>query len=93
MARDSFHTGRGGRSFQDRELAARVRTLALEKIEEVLRGKDNVFRKAVILRLAGTVLPRLNEHTGEGGGPIPVQIDSVIAKKNNVASSQPENNS
>lgn len=78
-------TGRGGKNFQDRELAARVRTLALEQIEKVLKGKESEFKKAVILRLAGTVLPRLNEHTGEGGKELPtpiLNINNVIPTNN-----------
>jgi len=67
-------TGKGGKSFQDRELAARVRTLTLEKIERILKGKKSRFQEAVILRLAGAILPRLNEVTGEGGGPVEVTL-------------------
>jgi hypothetical protein len=65
----------GGKSLQERALAARVRSLALKEIETVLKGEfpgdeDQEFYKAVLLKLAGTVLPRLNEVTGEGGEPI-----------------------
>ena len=72
-------TGGKGKSFNDRELAARVRTLALNEIEAVLKqqGLDD-FKKAVILRLAGTVLPRLNEHSGPDGGELPIPILSVV---------------
>ena len=62
-----------GKDFNDRTLAAEVRTLTLNKIKEILsekKPKDKEFYKALILRLAGGVLPRLNEHTGEGGEPI-----------------------
>lgn len=79
MANGPNGIGKGGKSFQDRELAAKVRTLSLQKMKDVLEGvgklgKDINFQKAVILKLAGTVLPRLNEHSGEGGGEIPVGI-------------------
>ena len=72
-------TGGKGKSFNDRELAARVRTHALNEIEAVLKqqGLDD-FKKAVILRLAGTVLPRLNEHSGPDGGELPIPILSVV---------------
>lgn len=73
-------TGQGGKSFQDREQAARVRTLALAKIEKILKGKKTRFQEAVILKLAGTVLPRLNEVTGEDGGPIKVDISKPLLK-------------
>lgn len=79
--RISSGTGKGGKSFQDRELAARVRTLALKEIEKVLISKKNTaFKQAVILRLASTVLPRLNEHTGEEGAPIKIDINSSLEK-------------
>lgn len=72
-------TGQGGKSFQDREMAAKVRRLSLERLKEILEGtgkysKDKNFQKAVILKLAGTVLPRLNEHAGPDNGSIPIGI-------------------
>lgn len=67
--------GKGGRNFNDREQSARVRTLTLEKIEKILKGKRTKLQDAVILKLAGTVLPRLNEHTGEGGGALIISFD------------------
>lgn len=73
-------TGKGGKSFQDRELAARVRSLALSQIEEVLLNKeeDKELWKAVILKLSGTVLPRLNEHTGADGEPLVMNFDPAF---------------
>ena len=76
-----LRTGGKGKSFNDRELAAEVRTLALNQIKAALLTKDEkfeAFKQAVILRLAGSVLPRLNELTGENGGPI--QISEVKIK-------------
>ena len=68
-------TGQGGKNFQDRELAARVRTLTLEQIEKVLKGKLTNFKKEVILRLAGTILPRLNVVSGDDdGGPVQITV-------------------
>jgi len=67
------HTGQGGKSFQDRELAAEVRSLTLREIKKALYlPDDDAFKRAVILKLAGTVLPRLNEHSGPEGTPIPL---------------------
>ena len=71
-------TGGKGKLFNDRELAAEVRTLTLNEVKKALQGEDIAFKQAVILRLAGSVLPRLNEITGEGGGPI--QIREVVVK-------------
>ena len=80
-------TGQGGKSFQDRELAAKVRTKALNDIYAVLDGDESVakwgdYKKQIVLKLAGTVLPRLNEHTGADGGPIPIQgVEITVRKK------------
>ena len=57
---------------QDRELAARVRSLALSEIEKVLKRKKGRLYEAVLIKLAGSVLPRLNELSGPEGSPIPL---------------------
>lgn len=54
----------------DKKLAAEVRVLALSEIKEILTTPANfptLFRQQLLLKLAGTVLPRLNEHTGAEG--------------------------
>lgn len=53
-------TGKGGKSFQDRELAARVRTLALIEVEKALLKKKGKLYEAVLLRMAPSLLPKLN---------------------------------
>lgn len=58
----------------DRELAARVRTLTLEECERQLLKKKGKLYEAVLLRLAGGALPRLNELTGQDGQPIAVTL-------------------
>ena len=75
------HIGKGGKSLQDRELAAKVRKLTLERIAELLemppvkmKQDDYELYKAVLIRLSGTVLPRINEHSGPDGGDIPFPI-------------------
>lgn len=82
MARESTGTGKGGKSFQDRELAARVRTLGLTEIETVLKSKGlGDFKKALLLRLAGSLLPRLNVHAGDGDGePVRVTITGMTIR-------------
>jgi hypothetical protein len=64
----------GGKSLNDRKLAAEVRSLALGEIKEILLGDDNEYKRQVILKLAPTILPRLNEHTGEDGDPIKHEV-------------------
>lgn len=74
MAHISSGTGKGGKSFQDRETAARLRALTMKECEKHLKkGKGRLYEQ-VLLKLAGAVLPRLNEHTGEDGDPIIAQI-------------------
>ncbi len=66
-----------GKNMNDRELAARVRTLALEEIEKVLIKGNGQLYEAVLIKLAGSVLPRLNELTGDGGGPIEINGNAI----------------
>ena len=73
-----------GKDYESRELSKKVRDLALEKILLTLQGKgskDKRFQQALLLKLAGTVLPRLNEHTGEGGEPITLKIIQYVGDK------------
>ena len=73
---------KGGKTFNDREQSARVRGLVLDAIEKVYKGTDaNLSQRQweLTLRMATTVLPRLNEHTGEDGGPIQVIVPKVVA--------------
>lgn len=64
--------GKKGKSFNDRVLAGEVRTLTLSEIKKALLGTDEDFKKQVILRLAGSILPRLNELSGPDGAPLPI---------------------
>lgn len=71
-------TGKGGKNFQDRELAARVRSLTLAECEKHLKkGKGKLYEQ-VLLKLASSVLPRLNEHTGADGEPLVVTFDNAL---------------
>lgn len=65
----------------DRKLAAEVRRLALDKIKVILSRpavemseRDKELHDEILKKLAGTVLPRLSEVTGEDGGPINVNV-------------------
>lgn len=66
---------------QDRELAARVRTLTLLECEKALKKKKGRLYEAVLLKLAGTVLPRLNEHSGPDGDTIRVGLSEEDKSK------------
>jgi len=78
---DGNGTGKRGKSFNDRVLAAEVRTLALTEIKSILEDKkykDKAFQKAILLKLTGQILPRLNELTGDDGGPVKASIKVVF---------------
>lgn len=66
----------------DRELAAEVRRLSLNKIKAILERpmvemnqSDKELHDAILLKLASTVLPRINEVTGENGAPLQLSFD------------------
>lgn len=70
----------------DRELGARVRRLTLKQIEKILLGDDDTYKKEIIMKLAPSILPRINEHSGENGEAIKVTIEVAesIATKNEI---------
>lgn len=79
-------TGKGGKSFQDRELASKVRTKTLNDIHEVLTNPAvaetwSDYKKQLVLKLSGSILPRLNEVTGENGGAIQIQGVEIAVRK------------
>lgn len=67
--------GHGAPSVQDRKLSTEVRSLTLKEILKTLKNptKDYDLYKSLLIKLAGTVLPRLAEVSGENGGPIQIQ--------------------
>jgi hypothetical protein len=77
----------GGVIAPDRKLGAEVRRLTLKKIKAILESdKDPDFQKAVILKLASTVLPRINEHDGgldEKGKVVPILVKFIDGSEQN----------
>lgn len=63
-----------GKSFNDMQLAGQVRNLALTHLQKILDPdyEDKDYQKQMLLKLANTLLPRLNEHSGPDGAPIPI---------------------
>lgn len=86
MARKNPGTGQGGKSLNDRKLAADVRTQALKDVKAVLENKPEVdkwtdYKKQMLLKLSTTILPRLNEHTGEDGDAIKIEGVEIAIRK------------
>jgi len=59
--------------------AGKLRKLALDITIATLNGEgeygeDLEFKKQLLLRIASNILPRLNEHSGEGGGSIKINV-------------------
>lgn len=77
-------SGSKGKSFNDRELAGEVRSLTLKEIRKILlsdKEGDADFKKQVILKLSTSILPRLNEITGENGGAIKLEGVEIAIRK------------
>jgi hypothetical protein len=75
-------TGKGGLVFNDRELAAKVRTLTLNECKFWLENRKSKMYKLVLGNLSRSVLPRMNEITGENGGPLVIELPKEIVDKN-----------
>lgn len=65
----------------DRQLAAEVRRMALGKIKSLLEmgaaqmsDREIQLHDKILEKLAGTVLPRLNEITGEDGEAVKITL-------------------
>ena len=81
----------GGKSLNDRKLAAQVRTLALNEILKVIsipkvemHPEEYDLYKSILVKLASNVLPKLSEHTGGDGEKLTISISSEIAQKNGI---------
>ena len=75
-----------GKSFQDRELASKVRSKALNDLLLVLSDDPKVenwsqYRKDLLKSLSHTILPRLQEVTGEDGGAIKIEGVEITVRR------------
>ena len=70
----------GRPTFNDMQLAGQVRNLALNHLKKILDEKyeDKDYQKQMLLKLANTLLPRLNEHTGQDGEPLVVNFSNAF---------------
>ncbi len=78
----------GAKPFNDRKLAAEVRSLTLNKMKHILNRpvvemneRDKQLHDELILKLAGSILPRLTEVTGEDGEKLDFGV-VILPKKN-----------
>ena len=72
--------GNTGVSFNDRQLAGQVRSMALDHLKEILNPdfEDKEYQKQMLLKIASNLLPRLNEHTGEDGAELKIVFDNAF---------------
>ena len=73
-----------------RELSGRLRNKTLQLLEDILDDKTDYgveFKKQLLLRLAGSILPRIQENTGEDGGPIQINILRANGNQDNSVTS------
>lgn len=69
-------------SLSNRRLSEKVRFKLLTECYRILDGKDEVAKKELLMKMCTTLLPRLNEHTGEDGEKLfPAPILGGITKK------------
>jgi hypothetical protein len=73
-----------GVKFTDRELAGNVRNLGLKKLKVVLSDDypDKEYQKQILLRLAPSLLPRLNAGRDEDERLVPRPILSNVFSDN-----------
>lgn len=88
-------TGQGGKSFQDRQLAAKVRTQGLNDVYAILVEDPAVekwsdLKKQLVLKMAPGLLPKLNEHSGTDGTPMRVIFDPSFDDSSRKAESDSE---
>jgi len=51
----------------NRRLSDKLRFRLLNECHKILDGDDEQAKKDLLMKMCHTLLPRLNEHTGEGG--------------------------
>ena len=64
--------------FNDMKLAGQVRNLALTQIYKILQGDDEEYKKALLLKISTSLLPRLNEHSGPDGANLKISFDPAF---------------
>lgn len=87
----------GKKKISDRDLASATRRLALKKIFNLLCMERGTLSPAeldlyskILVKLAGAVLPRIQEITGEDGEQLTIHIAREIADKNKIGTTEEE---
>ena len=87
----------GKKKISDRDLASATRRLALKKIFNLLCMERGTLSPAeldlyskILVKLAGAVLPRIQEITGEDGEQLTIHIAREIADKNKIGITEEE---
>ena len=70
---------KGGQIKADKDYAVLLRRLTLKQSIKVMESEptdpeEKRFKQALHLKLAGNVLPRISEVSGEGGDPIKISF-------------------
>lgn len=68
----------GGKIYNDRILAAEIRQLTLKQIKKILKGDDTDYKRQLLLRLAGNVLPRLRDEDVTPERPLTIVFDPAF---------------
>ena len=66
-----------------------IKGLTFDYIKKTFAGKDEIFKKQMVLKLIGVIFPR--EITGEDGAPLIIKIDDTLSKKYAVAPKSKDN--
>ena len=65
------------KSYNNRIEAADLRNLVIKQVKEILEDEnypDVDYKKELLMRLAPSAIPRINEHTGSDGEEIKLNI-------------------
>ena len=66
--------GRGGKTLNDRQLAADLRTMAMSECMRHLKAKKGKMYEMVLSKLAGQILPRIQEISGDSGSQLQINV-------------------
>jgi hypothetical protein len=83
----SSGAGKIGKNYDERKLANDLRNLTIAECTKIMKKgntKENELFAPLLIKLAGNILPRLNEHSGADGKELPpLEVRFINAKDNN----------